>query len=160
MKWKTILIGATLFFVACSQGLGQLPSAEGVTSPTYQPIVTGLSTFPPFTAEPAVPATPATTPVSTATPAPKRTATTGPLVLRGVASYGPFSGHIVTRYKRGTLVRATGPNGRSDIVKSWGYGPDPKIFPERIADLDTSWFRVVCGPTSMGLCNITLEVWN
>lgn len=39
---------------------------------------------------------------------------------------------------------------------SWGYGPDPDTFPERVADLDVTVFEKVCGPRSKGTCEVTL----
>jgi hypothetical protein len=76
--------------------------------------------------------------------------------VTGIASWGYFEGHVVTRYPRGTLIRVCGPltcwRGRS-----WGYGPDPRT--KRIADLDRSVFARLCGPPSRGLCRVTLTAW-
>lgn len=72
----------------------------------------------------------------------------------GVASWGPFSGHVVTRYPRGTSIFVRGPLGGWTGV-SWGYGPAASTG--RIVDLDVTVFEMICGPRSLGLCHVTLE---
>lgn len=77
--------------------------------------------------------------------------------LTGTASWGyGWPGHVVTRLPRGTPIIVTGPLG-AWTGASWGYGPDPDIFPERIADLDVLIFEAICGPRSMGVCAVTVE---
>lgn len=83
-------------------------------------------------------------------------ATTGPIVVVGIASWGDFGGHVVTRLPRGTSILVTGPLG-AWTGSSWGYGPDPDIFPERIVDLDREVFRWICGDPSIGTCEVTLR---
>jgi len=73
--------------------------------------------------------------------------------ISGIASWGDFNGHVVTRYPRGTPIRVCGPLDCWSGA-SWGYGPDPRT--NRIADLDREVFRRICGDPSMGLCRVTL----
>lgn len=73
-------------------------------------------------------------------------------VTIGVASWGDFDGHIVTRLSRGTPVSVCGPVGCVH-GRSWGYGPGA---PGRIADLDRELFRLVCGDPRLGLCRVAL----
>ncbi len=77
-----------------------------------------------------------------------------PHSLRGIASWGPFSGHVVTRLPRGMPIVVTGPLGTWRGV-SWGYGP--AAWTGRIADLDRSVFAAICGPPSRGICTVTLR---
>lgn len=74
-------------------------------------------------------------------------------VVKGIASWGPFHGHVVTRLPRGTSILVTGPLG-AWTGSSWGYGPAK--WTNRIVDLDASVFKMICGPLSRGLCNVTL----
>lgn len=74
--------------------------------------------------------------------------------LTGIASWGYFSGHVVTRLPRGTPITVTGPLG-SWSGKSWGYGPAK--WTGRIVDADREVFRLLCGDPSKGLCTVTLE---
>jgi hypothetical protein len=79
--------------------------------------------------------------------------------IRGVASWGWFDGHVVTRLPRGTRIEICGvETGRCWSGRSWGYGPDPDIHPGRIADMDVRWWWHVCQrDPSVGLCDVTLE---
>lgn len=74
--------------------------------------------------------------------------------VSGVASWGYFDGHVVTRLPRGTTILVTGPLG-SWAGKSWGYGPAK--WTRRVVDLDASVFRAICGSLSRGLCHVKLE---
>lgn len=73
-------------------------------------------------------------------------------VTIGTASWGDFSGHIVTRYQRGTHVHVC--VTRCVVGRSWGYGP--ASWTHRIVDLDRRLFRRVCGDPSRGLCRVAL----
>jgi hypothetical protein len=121
-------------------------------------------------AVPSVPPTPTLTPAPSSGPTqrPKQKPTsvssrqgtggTASKVITGEASWGyGFKGHVVTRYPRGTVIRVCGRLGCTGKVLSWGYGPAKRTG--RIADLDVSVFENVCGPRSMGVCQIKLEVW-
>jgi hypothetical protein len=77
-----------------------------------------------------------------------------PHSIRGIASWGPFSGHVVTRLPRGTPIVVTGPLGTWRGL-SWGYGPQARTG--RIADLDRGVFAAICGPPSRGICTVTLR---
>lgn len=74
-------------------------------------------------------------------------------VTVGTASWGDFSGHIVTRFERGTRVRVCGAE-RCVVGRSWGYGPAK--WTRRIVDLDRELFRRVCGDPKLGLCTVAL----
>lgn len=99
------------------------------------------------------------TPKPQAVPKGTTTAGTGSAkkVLKGEASWGPFKGHVVTRFPRGTRIKVCGPKGCTPIVRSWGYGPAQKTH--RIADLDVHVFEKVCAPRGIGVCDITLYVY-
>ena len=79
------------------------------------------------------------------------------IIRSGEASWGPFKGHVVTRYPRGTAIRVCGRLGCTGITRSWGYGPAK--YTGRIADLDVRVFEHVCGPRSIGVCKIKLFVY-
>jgi hypothetical protein len=76
--------------------------------------------------------------------------------ITGTASWGRWPGHVVTRLPRGTSIFVEGPTG-GWTGPSFGYGPDPDIFPERIVDLDREVFRWVCGDPSIGICKVRLS---
>lgn len=80
----------------------------------------------------------------------------------GVASYYDYVlksgwssvGHLVcaTRdFKRGTMVKVTNlDNGKWVICRNTDYGPDTKIYPERVVDLSSAAFSFLA-PLSSGL---------
>ena len=75
----------------------------------------------------------------------------------GTASWGPFGGNVVTRWPVGTPIKVCAHESRRCWSgRSYGYGPAPRIFPERIADLDTSVFADLCGSPSRGICSVTV----
>ncbi len=74
-------------------------------------------------------------------------------VVVGTASWGDFSGHIVTRYPRGTHVTVCS-KAHCVTGRSWGYGP--ARWTGRIVDLDRRLFALVCGPPRLGLCTVAL----
>ena len=73
--------------------------------------------------------------------------------VAGIASWGWFGGHVVTRLPRGTRITVCGELGCWS-GKSWGYGPAKRTG--RIVDLDREVFRDLCGAPSKGLCEVTL----
>lgn len=73
--------------------------------------------------------------------------------LTGIASWGDDWSGVVTRLPRGTAICVAGALGRW-CGPSVGYGP--AVWTGRIADLSGAVFRDICGPTSMGLCTVTL----
>jgi hypothetical protein len=79
---------------------------------------------------------------------------------RGEASWGYLTGHVVTRYPRGTAIRVCGPLGcwpsATTWGASWGYGPARRTG--RIVDLDRSVFAAICGNPRQGVCQVVLEV--
>ncbi len=87
----------------------------------------------------------------------KTTPVTTVRTIHGEASWGPFKGHVVTRYPRGTIIRVCGKLGCTGKTRSWGYGPAK--YTGRIADLDVNVFEHVCGPRSIGVCQIRLFVY-
>lgn len=159
-KWLAL----PLVFVVGGVYLGT-PQTSGHQPSSYQPYKGDLTPFV-LTPTPTVTSTPASpTPEPTFTPSPAPSASRNTSkaqaptrTLRGEASWGyGFKGHIVTRYKRGTIIRVCGPLGCTPKVRSWGYGPAK--YTGRIADLDVNVFEDVCGPRSIGVCQIRLEVW-
>jgi hypothetical protein len=73
--------------------------------------------------------------------------------ISGIASWGDFGGHVVTRLPRGTSIFVAGPQG-GWTGSSWGYGPQASTG--RIVDLDRSVFAAICGSPSKGLCEVRL----
>jgi hypothetical protein len=73
--------------------------------------------------------------------------------ISGIASWGDFGGHVVTRLPRGTSIFVAGPQG-GWTGTSWGYGPAKSTG--RIVDLDRQVFAAICGSPSKGLCRVTL----
>jgi hypothetical protein len=162
MKCLTLVASLGLLLVGCA----------GATAPPPAPIRTPLPSefrpvgIAPTAALPSVVPTPSITPKPSSTPQPtKRPAATPKAtvgqptkVIRGEASWGyGFKGNVVTRYPRGTHIRVCGKLGCTGVVHSWGYGPAK--YTGRIADLDVNVFEDVCGPRSIGVCQIRLEVW-
>lgn len=164
MKWLRCLtlLSMLTFSTACAVGTtvtGHVPSS-------YAPLpMEAFRALP--TASYAASAVPVPSPVVSPEPTPRPTTKPKPqttsgrrasLVIRGEASWGyGFKGHVVTRYKRGTIIRVCGPLGCTGKVRSWGYGPAKSTG--RIADLDVHVFEDICGPRSIGVCDIKLEVW-
>ena len=72
----------------------------------------------------------------------------------GVASWGYFGGHVVSRWPRGTVLTVCG-NVGCRTAHSWGYGPAK--WTGRLVDLDVTVFRDVCGWEGKGLCRVS--VW-
>jgi hypothetical protein len=65
---------------------------------------------------------------------------------------------VVTRWPVGTPIRVCGTDsGRCWQGYSFGYGPAPSVFPERIADLDVNVFARLCGDPGRGICYVTVE---
>jgi hypothetical protein len=93
----------------------------------------------------------ACSPVAAVAPSPRPA--TAPRVVRGIASWGRFGGHVVTRLPRGTRIRVCGAIGCWS-GRSWGYGP--ARWTGRLVDLDAAVFRAICGPLSAGLCRVSL----
>lgn len=86
-------------------------------------------------------------------PSPSSKVTSWKSKMTGTASWGPFSGHVVTRLERGTPIKVCGKLGCWS-GKSWGYGPAK--WTGRIVDLDVAVFEDICAPRSVGLCRVTL----
>jgi hypothetical protein len=77
----------------------------------------------------------------------------------GVASFVRASlgaDYLAARLPRGTRLTVCGPSGCITGTVN-DYGPSRKVFPERIVDLSAADFTRVCGPTSMGLCRVTVR---
>jgi hypothetical protein len=105
--------------------------------------------------------TPSPRPRLSPQPRPRASRTPAPVVsrpvrvYRGWATWGPFSGHVVTRLPRGTRIRVCGAGG-CWTGRSWGYGPKRL---DRVADLDLTLFPAICGlPLTAGTCRVKLEV--
>lgn len=148
--------GASGILLAILLAFGWLPPLNDAVYPPPEASVmatrslSGTSSAPPVTRK-----TPA---LGGASPSPAAP-TTEPLPtpghsLTGTASWGYFSGHVVTRVPRGTPITVIGPLG-SWSGKSWGYGPAK--WTGRIVDADREVFRLLCGDPSKGLCTVTLE---
>jgi hypothetical protein len=163
MKWLRLatFTSMLLFITACASTSAHAPSVSTrlpqseFRNIVVAPVASSLVSTP----TPEKPS-PTLAPDPTASPrASSRAATTGTSKrsVTGEASWGPFKGHVVTRYSRGTIVRVCGGLGCTGKVRSWGYGPAKSTG--RVADLDSSIFRHVCGPLSMGVCQVKLEVW-
>ena len=92
-------------------------------------------------------------------PSLKPSPTSGPVrTSRGIASWGDFGGHVVTRLPRGTRIAVVGPLGTWH-GRSWGYGP--AAYTGRIVDLDREVFRDICGdPVILGLCTVKLVIFD
>jgi hypothetical protein len=163
MKWlRPLAFTLTLLFITgCATTVAhpatpvrRIPQSEFRPIPTYGAVP--VATPSPTPASPSPRSTPRVKSITRAS-SPKGTGGKK-TVLRGEASWGyGFRGHVVTRYRRGTTIRVCGKLGCTGKVRSWGYGPAKRTG--RIADLDVGVFENVCGPRSMGTCNITLEVW-
>jgi len=166
MRWQrwtlfAFLFATTLTFASCVSALGtQSYTPQPMPQRMFVP-VTVPSALPVASAEPVPTPEPTVRHSSAPTLSPRPTATRGTshkAVVHGEASWGyGFYGHVVTRYHRGTIIRVCGPIGCTGKVASWGYGP--ARYTGRIADLDVRVFERVCGPRSIGVCDITLEVW-
>ena len=161
MTWKAILAALTMAVLisACGTSAAATPQQSFAVLPpeAFHSVVIAEYAGSVASASPSM-ATPKPSARPTKTASPRVTPTRGPSVtLRGEASWGPFSGHVVTRYPRGTIVRVCGTLGCTGRVRSWGYGPAK--YTGRIADLDVHVFERVCGPRSRGVCQITLQVW-
>lgn len=160
MTWKAMLAALTMAVLisACGTSAAASPRSFATLPPeAFRPVRIVEHADSAASASPSM-ATPTPSPRPTRTASPRPTATRGPSVtLRGEASWGPFSGHVVTRYPRGTIVRVCGKLGCTGRVRSWGYGPAK--YTGRIADLDVHVFERVCGPRWRGVCQITLQVW-
>lgn len=158
MRCAILIIG--LLLAACSPASGREPTDVGSKDGLVFRPVLGVASVTPATSP-----TPTPSPAPTATPTTSATPKATPIpierpskVLRGEASWGyGFKGNVVTRYPRGTHIRVCGPLGCTGVVHSWGYGPAK--YTGRIADIDVNVFENVCGPRSIGICNIRLEVW-
>jgi hypothetical protein len=166
MKWLrlTTFTSMLLFITACASTTAHAPSTI-----TRIPQSEFRSFSVPFATPSALP-TPTTTPVPStgltqhqkvkpvSVSSQQGTGGKRPRSITGEASWGyGFKGHVVTRYPRGTVIRVCGPIGCTPKVRSWGYGPAK--WTGRIADLDVHVFEHVCGPRSIGTCQVRLEVW-
>lgn len=79
---------------------------------------------------------------------------------QGTAStYGPgWDGWTASPWPRGTTIEVCGPGGCA-VRTTNDYGPDQRIFPDRVVDLDVPTFEHVCGVSwRMGLCPVTVTV--
>ena len=166
MKWLNMLAFLfTLMFMSSCTTVSAQPQSMGGKRPLPQSefrsmVVGPAAPSPMFTLTPAL-ASPTDSPKPTPSHrASSRVVTTGTYrrSITGEASWGyGFHGHVVTRYARGTVIRVCGRIGCTGKVLSWGYGPAKRTG--RIADLDVRIFENVCGPRSMGVCTIKLEVY-
>jgi len=165
MKWlRALTFTSILFFTAaCASTSAHAPSEiTRIPSSEFQSFSVPPATFrasatPTITPDPST--IPTQQPKKQRANASSRPVTSGSRFrsITGEASWGPFKGHVVTRYPRGTVIRVCGRIGCTGKVLSWGYGPAKRTG--RIADLDVRVFENVCGPRSMGVCQIKLEVW-
>lgn len=152
----TVLVLPT-FLVGSTPVSSRVPAASTARTYTWRPFVMPAD---PVAGPSLATATPVASPQAgttqpSTTPKPRQS---NKVVRHGEASWGyGFHGHVVTRYPRGTVIRVCGRLGCTGKVKSWGYGPAKRTG--RIADLDVHVFENVCGPRSMGVCQIRLEVW-
>lgn len=152
----SLLIACSVFFACSSQGVPSVGTESAVTSVTPSPSSPEM-TINPSSTIPSATHSPTKRPSSVRPEATAQTVRGGSRQhsLRGIASWGPFGGHVVTRLPRGTSITIIGPLGRWSGL-SWGYGPAK--WTNRIADLDVTVFENVCGPRSIGLCKVTL-IW-
>jgi len=101
---------------------------------------------------------PSVTPVPTL---PATTAAPLELVTRtGIAStYGPgWDGWTATPWPRGTTIRICGPGGCAERLTN-DVGPNQRIHPDRVVDLDVATFELVCAVSwRMGLCDVSVTV--
>jgi len=134
-----------LLLMACQPG----PIQSIGIPPTPTPSVTSFVQASPTGESPS--------PSATSSPRPTPFGPSGNTVLwkSGIASWGYFAGHAVTRLRRGTSIVIVGPLG-TWRGRSWGYGP--KASTGRVADLDISIFRDICGPSSLGLCDVKVYI--
>lgn len=154
------LIGAALLAPA---PIRSASSQSATLNPSlFVPVVVMAPTFTlqPFATPVATAAGPSSAPATHGPSATVGTSTSGASgayarSLSGIASWGDFGGHVVTRLPRGTRIEVVGPHGTWRGV-SWGYGPAK--WTERIVDLDRSVFNDLCGnPVILGLCKVTLR---
>lgn len=78
----------------------------------------------------------------------------------GIAStYGPgYDGFTASPWPRGTVLEICGPGGCAKRTTN-DVGPDQRIHPDRVVDLDVSTFELVCGVSwRMGLCPVVVTV--
>ena len=100
-------------------------------------------------------------PASGAPPDPGTTAPpTDAWTRQGIAStYGPgWDGWTASPWPRGTVIEICGPGDCATRTTN-DVGPDQRIHPDRVVDLDVPTFESVCGvPWRMGLCPVTVTV--
>ena len=87
-------------------------------------------------------------------------ANVSPAPLRGIAStYGPgYAGYLALPQGVGIRVRICGPAACIERVSN-DTGPDQRIFPDRIVDVDVATFELVCGcDWHRGLVAATVEL--
>lgn len=104
---------------------------------------------------PSLPAVPSVGPSPAATARPRP-----PGRIHGVASWVRASlgdHYLAARLPKGTVLRICGSLACvTRTVNDWG--PDVRVFPERIVDLSRADFRRVCGdPILLGLCRVTVS---
>lgn len=79
---------------------------------------------------------------------------------QGIAStYGPgWDGWIASPFPRGTVLEICGLGGCATRTTN-DVGPNQRIHPDRVVDLDVPTFELVCGVSwRMGLCPVTVTM--
>jgi len=173
MTHRLALVGLSISIAICAAIvvaflLPQHTPRAAVTPAVALPVVTGASVMTvardDSTAQAAVVSVPATlragreqVPAAgdmVATPA-QLSGSIGHAMIGGRASWvRPSLGsrYLAMRLPKGTLVRICGAGCVVRAVND--YGPSAKIRPRRIADLSAADFERVCGPLSMGVCQV------
>lgn len=138
------------------------PAAAPVFLPALLPIVAGLAGFPSPSPNGTRPAGDGAAPDRIGSDVVRvvHSDESRPVILRGTASWvraSLGSRYLAMRIPKGTQVLVCGK--QSCVVRVVNdYGPSKRKHPERIADLSAHDFRVICGPLSMGVCDVTATV--
>ncbi len=136
------------------------PSATPRPKATPRPAATPRTTPAPVTKSTAsAAATPKPRPSPTPKPRPSPTPKLAPAIVyvhhvSGRATWGRFSGAVITRLLPGTRIKVCGRLGCWEGVSS-GYGPSPDGG--NLVDLDAAIFRRINGPLSTGVGEVVLS---